>query len=91
MTGKKNQYIPPIVFHPGETLAEKLKEQDTNAKEFATLAEIPAGTIIAIIEGYGSINTPIALKFEEILKIPAHFWMNKQRVYDDYLSRESKK
>jgi len=31
----QNQYFPPIVFHPGETLAEKLKEMAMSPKEFA--------------------------------------------------------
>jgi len=32
---KQNQYFPQVVFHPGETLIEKLEEMRMGPKEFA--------------------------------------------------------
>jgi len=31
----RNQYIPQVAFHPGETLSEKLDELGMGPKEFA--------------------------------------------------------
>jgi hypothetical protein len=33
----------------------------------------------------------MAVLFEHVLKIPAHFWLNMQRSYDEYLAREERK
>lgn len=85
------QYQPPIAFHPGETLAEKLEELGYGPKEFATRTGKPEKTIFAIINGKSSVTPEMAVQFEQVLKIPAHFWLNKQRNYDEYLAREELK
>ena len=46
---KENQYIPSIVFHPGETLGEKLEELKMGPKEFALRSGNPEKKIIAIL------------------------------------------
>jgi Zn-dependent peptidase ImmA (M78 family) len=32
----------------------------------------------------------MAIQFEQVTKIPAHFWMNHQRHYDEYIAREKR-
>ena len=32
----------------------------------------------------------MAVKFENVLKIPAHFWLNKQRNYEEFLARNER-
>lgn len=91
MTTKRNQYFPPIVFHPGETLAEKLEEMSMGPKEFAIRTGKPEKTIIAVIKGDSAITPDMAVQFESVTKIPAHFWMNSQRSYDEFLAREKRK
>lgn len=76
--------------HPGETLKEKLIEMDMPIKEFATRIGKPEKTIIDIIEGHCSISTQMALLLEMVTWIPAHFWLTKQRIYDEYLFRKEK-
>jgi addiction module HigA family antidote len=87
MTTKKNQYHPQIAFHPGETLAEKLEELGMGPKEFAIRSGKPEKTIIAILKGKSSITPEMAVQFEHVLKIPAHFWINMQRNYDEFKAR----
>lgn len=82
-----NTYHPPIVFHPGETLSERLNELEMGPKEFAVRTGKPEKTIIAILKGDSSITPEMAVQFENVLKIPAHFWLNKQRSYDEFLAR----
>ena len=72
----RNQYIPQSVSHPGETLEEKLKEMGMGPKEFAVRTDKPEKTIIAVMKGESSITADMAVLFEGVTKIPAHFWLN---------------
>ncbi len=76
-----------VVYHPGETLDEKLKEMGMSVKEFAVRTSKPVKTIIAIKNGTSSITSEMAVSFENATKIPAHFWLTKQRQYDEYVVR----
>ncbi len=87
---KQNQYFPQSVPHPGETLAEKLEEMEMGPKEFALRTGKPEKTIIAIVNGKSSITPDMAVQFENVTKIPANFWMNHQRGYDEYIAREKR-
>ncbi len=90
MATSNNQYRPQIAFHPGETLEEKLEELGMGPKEFAIRTGKPEKTVIAILKGKSSITPEMAVQFEHVLKIPAHFWLNMQRNYDEYLAREER-
>jgi addiction module HigA family antidote len=85
-----NQFRPDIVFHPGETLADKLEELKMGPKEFAVRTGKPEKTIIAIIKGDSSLTSEMAVLFESVLKIPADFWLKKQFRYDEYKAREKR-
>lgn len=91
MATKANQYHPQITFHPGETLAEKLVELGMGPKEFAIRTQKPEKTVIAILKGESSITPEMAILFEHVLKIPAHFWLTMQRNYDESIAREEHK
>jgi len=82
-----NKYNPQISFHPGETLAEKLEEMCMGPKEFAVRTGKPEKTVFAILMGKSSITADMAVQFENVLKIPAHFWLNMQRNYDEFVVR----
>ena len=87
---KQNQYYPQSVPHPGETLVEKLEEMEMGPKEFALRTGKPEKTITAILKGDSSITPDMAVQFENVTKIPANFWMNHQRGYDEYIAREKR-
>ncbi len=84
---KSNQYFPETVPHPGATLKEKLGELEIGPKEFAIKTGKPEQTISKILNNQSSITGEMAVKFEKVLKIPAHFWLNNQSRYDEYISR----
>lgn len=88
MKTKTNQYIQTIAFHPGETLSEKLKELQMGPKEFALRSGKPEKTVIAVMNGESSITPEMAVQFEHVLQIPAHFWIAMQSTYDEYRARE---
>lgn len=87
----KNQFSPQIAFHPGETLAEKLEELNMGRNEFAIRTDKPEKTILAVIKGDSSITPDMAVRFEHVLKIPAHFWLKRQSEYDEYVIRERRR
>ena len=84
-------YKPQTAFHPGETLREKLEETGMSAKEFAIRTGKPEKTISAVINGKSSVTPEMAVLFENVLKIPASFWLRKQKRYDEYLARQKQK
>ena len=84
---KRNQYFPQSRPHPGITLKEKLEEMGMGPKEFALRTGKPEKTITAVLKGNSSITADMAVQFENVTKIPAQFWMNHQRGYDEYIAR----
>jgi addiction module HigA family antidote len=86
-----NEYYPQEILHPCETLNEKLEEMGMSRKEFALRTGKPEKTIIAVLKGESSITSEMAVMFENITKIPAHFWLNKQARYNEYKARLKRK
>lgn len=84
---KTNEYFPQTVLHAGMDLEEKLEELGMGVKEFAIRTNKPEKTIIAVIKGDSAITPDMAVQFEQVLKIPAHFWLNRQRQYDESIAR----
>ena len=90
MSIKANASKLITVYHPGVTLAEKLKEMEMSVKEFAVRVSKPEKTIFAVINGSSSIITEMAVSFEAVTKIPASFWLRKQQMYDEYMVRKKR-
>lgn len=78
----------PAVYHPGETLGEKLHEMGMEVKEFAKKASIPEEIIISVIKGHSSITPKMAETIEMVTKIPAYMWLRHQKSYDDFIARK---
>lgn len=85
------KYIPQTRPHPGETLTEKLEEMNMGPKEFALRTGKPEKTIIAVMSGKSAITPDMAVQFEQVTLIPANFWMNHQRGYDEFIARVKRK
>lgn len=88
---KENNAKLPVVYHPGETLDEKLQEIGMGVKEFATRVSKPEKTIIAVLKGKSSITPDMAVAFEMVTKIPAHMWLRHQKSYDEFIARKKKR
>lgn len=80
----------PMVYHPGETLEEKLQEMGMSVKEFATRVSKPEKTIIAVIKGKSGITPDMAVAFEMVTLIPAHMWLNHQKRFDEFVARKKR-
>ena len=83
----QNRYFPQSRPHPGETLQEKLEEMGMGPKEFAIRVGKPEKTITAVLNGQSAITPDMSVLFEKVTKIPANFWMNHQKNYDEYKAR----
>lgn len=84
---KANQYHPQSVSHPGTTLSEKLTELGMGPKEFAVRTGKPEKTITAILKGDSALTPDMAVLFENVLHIPARFWLQRQLQYDEAVAR----
>lgn len=79
----QNEYAPDYVPHPGETLEELLEERGMNQAELAERTGRPRKTISEIISGKAAITPETAQQLELVLSVPARFWNNLQRNYDE--------
>lgn len=82
METKTNQYQPQSVSPPGRTLAAKLEELKMSSKEFAVRTDIPEKLISNVLTSDSAITSDMAVLFEDVLSIPAHFWLIRQNNYE---------
>lgn len=57
-----------VIIHPGEHLAQELKELGMSAGEFARKLEVPTNRISAILNGQRAITGDIALRLAHLLR-----------------------
>jgi len=83
-----NEFNPNYAIHPGETLKEKLEEIIMSSKELAIRTSKPTKTISEVINGKSSITPEMAIQFEQVLKIPASFWIQSQANYNEIIAKQ---
>lgn len=88
MSKIKNEYTPTTVSHPGETLLDLLEERGISQVEFAERTGRPKKTINEIIKGKSGIIPETAIQLERVLRVPASFWIERQRHYDEFTARK---
>jgi addiction module HigA family antidote len=71
---------PPI--HPGEILADELKEVGVTPSALARQMDVPANRISEIIRGRRSISGDTALRLGHWFGTTPQFWINLQTAYD---------
>lgn len=87
MIKNENQYNPDFVTPPGETLNELLEEMGMSQKELSNRMDRPEKTINEIIKGKSAITPDTAIQLERVLNIPAHFWIQREAQYQEFLAR----
>lgn len=83
----QNQYHPDSVSAPGETLAETLDTIGMSQTELAKRMGRPVKTINEIIQKKAAITADTALQLEQVLHIPASFWLKREQQYREFLAR----
>lgn len=82
-----NHYLPDRVSPPGETLLETLEALGMSQADLAERTGRPRKTINEIIKGKAAITAETALQLERVLGIPAGFWINRERQYQESKAR----
>src|SRR5690242_2250888 len=72
--------VPAI--HPGEHLAEELKELGMSAAELARQIQVPTNRVTEILNGKRAITGDTALRLAHFFGTTAEFWLNLQSLYD---------
>src|SRR5713226_6413760 len=63
-------------IHPGEHLAEELKELGMSAAELARQLDVPTNRVTQILNGRRFINRDTALRLAHFFGTAAEFWLN---------------
>ena len=74
--------MPQLAIHPGEHLAEELKELNMSAAALARQLQVPTNRITQILNGRRDITADTALRLAHFFGTSAEFWINLQSFYD---------
>lgn len=69
-------------IHPGEHLAEQLKELGMSAAELGRQLQVPTNRITGILNGQRAVTGDSALRLAHFFGTSAEFWLNLQKVYE---------
>ena len=84
---EKKAFKPNYAVPPGETLKESIDYLSMTQAELAQRTGRPKKTINEIIKGKASIMPDTAIQLERVLGVPASFWNNLERNYQETLAR----
>ena len=74
--------MPRTPIHPGEHLAEELREVGITAAELSRQIDVPVNRITGIIHGQRGITADTALRLGHWFGTTPQFWMNLQQLYE---------
>jgi addiction module HigA family antidote len=74
--------MPRSAIHPGEHLAEQLKELGMSAAELGRQLNVPTNRITGILNGQRAITGDSALRLAHFFGTSAEFWLNLQKLYE---------
>lgn len=69
-------------IHPGEHLAEELKELGMSATELARKLDVPTNRITSILNGQRAITGDTALRLGHFFGTSPEFWLNLQSLFE---------
>jgi antitoxin HigA-1 len=71
-----------VAIHPGEHLAEELRELGMSASNLARHLGVPPNRITEILGGRRAITGDTALRLAHFFGTTPEFWMNLQNLYE---------
>lgn len=66
---------------PGATIKEQLEDKGISQNEFATKMEMSEESLNRLLDGRARLTSEIATKLENVLGVPAKFWINLETIY----------
>lgn len=82
MDAKNNGTAHDPLIHPGETIADVLKERELTQSELAARTGVSTAYVCNIIAGKKDISANFAMALEYALGVPKSFWLNLQANYE---------
>ena len=82
--------MPRTPIHPGEHLAEELRQLGISAAELARQVDVPVNRITGIINGQRGITADTALRLGHWFDTSPQFWMNLQSAWALAQTRKDK-
>lgn len=79
--------MPRTPIHPGEHLAEELRELGVSAAALSRALEVPVNRITGIINGQRGITADTALRLGHWFGTSPEFWLNLQGLYELRLAK----
>ena len=80
--------MTPRHIHPGEHLAEELRELDMSAAELARRLDVPTNRVTQILNGRRAITGDTALRLAHFFGTTPEFWLNLQSLYEIRLAEQ---
>src|SRR5436305_10555794 len=80
--------MPRTPIHPGEHLAEELREVGITAAELSRQIDVPVNRVTGIINGQRSITADTALRLGHWFGSSPEFWLNLQTLHELRLARK---
>src|SRR5581483_1011994 len=77
-----------IAIHPGEHLAEELRELGMSAAELARKLDVPTNRITGILNGQRAVTGDTALRLGHFFGMSPEFWLNLQSLYELRVARK---
>jgi addiction module HigA family antidote len=74
--------MAPTAIHPGEHLAEELKELGMSAAELARQLDVPTNRVTEILNRRRAITGDTALRLAHFFGTTAEFWLNLQSLFE---------
>ena len=79
--------MPREPIHPGQHLADELRELGISARELARELKVPVTRVTEILRGRRGITGDTALRLGRYFQVSPDFWMNLQKLYEIDLAR----
>jgi HTH-type transcriptional regulator/antitoxin HigA len=87
VTSRVLGYEPAELVHPGLTLVDWLDQEDMTQAELATRTSLTTKHINQVVKGGAPISAEVALAFERVTDIPAHYWLRLEANYQSARQR----
>ena len=68
--------------HPGEVLADELKDLTVSANSLARALDVPTNRITSILNKQRGVTADTALRLSRYFGTTPHFWLNLQKTYE---------
>lgn len=85
----EQSFHPSYMSPPGETIADLLEEREMTQTELAERLGVTPKHVNQVVNHGASISADLALGLEKVFRVPAHFWLNRESLYQADLARQN--